>query len=85
MLEGPVQMQRLVRKYLDDGRAVEALVVAKKGENLFPSFVVDFRLLLAEAYVAGGRIAEARALLEAEQCSHGNDKRIQEALDGLRL
>ncbi len=83
-LDGPVQLQRLARKYLDEGRTMEALVVAKKGSALFPSFLVEFQLLLAEAYVAGRRRAEARSVLEASLSSHPDDQRIARALDALR-
>jgi thioredoxin-like negative regulator of GroEL len=83
-MDGPVQLQRLARSYLDAGRSMEALVVAKKGAERFPSFVTEFHLLLAEAYVADGRVESARALLEAQQVSNPGEARIRDALSRLR-
>jgi predicted Zn-dependent protease len=83
-MNGPVQLQRLVRSYLEEGRLMEALVVAKKGAAEFPAFVVEFHLQLAEAYVAGGKHDSARMVLEATQAAHPDELRIREALALLR-
>ncbi len=77
---GPVQLQRLARGYLRERRHMEALVLAKKGAKLFPSFALDFDLLLAEVYVARGDRKQARALLEAVSAKHPHEERVQQAL-----
>jgi tetratricopeptide (TPR) repeat protein len=77
---GPVQLQRLARGYLKDRRFMEALVVAKKGAKLFPSFLIDFQMLLAEVYLGRGDRKEARALLEQILTAHPQDQRVQQAL-----
>jgi thioredoxin-like negative regulator of GroEL len=56
----------------------------RRGTLQFPSFLVEFQLLLAEAYVAGRRRAEARSVLETLLSSHRDDQRITRALDALR-
>ena len=58
-----MQTQRLVREYLDKGRHMEAMVVAKKGIKEF-AHGFEFRLLLAEVYEAQGDLAKAAEQLE---------------------
>lgn len=53
---------RLVHEHEDDGRWMEAMVIAKKGIKAFPPGI-EFRLALAEVHVAAGREKKAVKVL----------------------
>lgn len=59
---GPIQFTRLARRYLSDGRTMEALVVCRKGLGAFPE-QVELHLALADTHrTRGDSAAEASEL-----------------------
>lgn len=62
---------------------MEALVLAKKGGTLFPSFSLEFDLLLAEVYEARGDRKQAHALLKVISARNPTDLRVVQALTRL--
>ncbi|MDX2010600.1 MAG: tetratricopeptide repeat protein [Myxococcaceae bacterium] len=59
---------------------MEALVLAKKGAQSFPSFELDFTLLLAEVYLEQGGRRRARELLERVLNQHPSFEPAQRML-----
>lgn len=80
---GPIQIERLIRQYLDAGRVMEALVLTKKAIKAFDP-TVRHRLLLSEIYEAKGERHRALELVEETDRLVPGDVRVARALERLR-
>jgi predicted Zn-dependent protease len=81
--QGPIQVARLIRAYLEMGRYMEAMVVAKKAIRAFAPDICH-RLLLAEVYEAQGKAARAVEVLEEAERAAPGDARVAEMLRRIR-
>ena len=80
---GPVQSKRLIRKYIELGRLMEAMVVAKRAIALFaPGY--DFRVLLSEVYAADGKAEQAMKELAEVLCASPDHVEAKRLLRRLR-
>jgi hypothetical protein len=81
--QGPIQVARLIRAYMDMGRYMEAMVVAKKAVAEFAPDI-RHRLLLAEIHVAQGKTSRAIEVLEEAERVAPGDARVADMPNRLR-
>lgn len=80
---GPIQTKRLIRRYMELSRFLEAVVVAKKAIATFdPGH--DYRVLLAGVYAAQGKTKRAVEELERVMAQDPENEEARKLLLELR-